>query len=290
MIIHGLKCCLSVLAVTMFLNMNAQEKVRVEGSDYFVIPANMTLEQAEMYAIEKAKLKVIGDNFGTVVASATSVTISNDYDHSLTKTFTFGETEVKGEWLSDLREPEIERKIINNEFVLKVTVAGVIRGKKNIAVPFSARVLRNGTEDNCESDRFRQNDKMYVSFQSSVQGYIAIYMTDGNIVQCLYPYNGMPSEKMAVEQDKRYVFFSKEHTNGLDPNLVNRCVLGCEQDNELNRVYLIFSQNLFSKAVDHTNGNMPRTLSFSEYYKWYSRLRMNDPMLSVKVFDIIISK
>lgn len=273
-------------------SLHAQQIRTVKGKELFVIPKSMTIDQAEAAAVDQVKLRIIADNFGTIVGSGTTMVMSNSNSESYTSSFTFGETEVKGEWLETTSGPFIERKVINNEFVLEVTIAGKIREIVSAPVMFSARVLRNGVTDNCESDSFRNGDYMYMSFQSPEDGYLSIYITDGNDVQCLYPYKGLPSEYMRVSADIRHLFFSKEQSGIIDPNRVDKCRLGCQNDNEHNRIYLIFSPNKYSKAVDYSasDSRMPRHLSFEEFLGWLSKLRRLDKELTCQSFDILISK
>lgn len=287
-----MRLCFIAILICMRIDVQAQQIRSAKGTDLYVIPKNMTLEQAEAFAVEQAKLRIIADNFGTIVGSASTMTMSSRNGESEASSFTFGETEVKGEWIETTNGPNIERKVVNNEFVLEVTIAGKIREIISAPIMYNAKVLRNGVTDNCESDSFKQRDYMYMSFQSPESGYVSIYITDGKDVQCLFPYEGLSAEYMKIMADKRYVFFSKENSGELDPMKVTRCPLGCRENNEHNRIYLIFSPNKYSKAVDYSASmdNMPRHLSFEEFHNWLSKLRRLDKELTCKPFDIIISK
>lgn len=273
-------------------NINAQETRTAKGTETYVIPKNMTIEQAEVEAVKQAQLRIIADNFGTIVGSASTMTFSNRNGKSTSSSFTFGDTEVKGEWIETTEGPHIERRVVNDEFVLYVTIAGKIREIVSAPIQFQAKVLRNGTEENCESEVFKHRDYMYMSFQSPESGYVTIYITDGKDVQCLFPYNGLSAEHMKVDADKRYIFFSKEESGELDPRRVSQCMLGCKEDNEHNRIYLIFSPNKYSKAVDYSSGivTMPRTLSYEEFHEWFSKLKRIDKETTCRIFDITISK
>lgn len=270
----------------------AQQTRSAKGTETYVIPRNMTIEQAEAEAVKQAKLRIIADNFGTVVGSASTMTFSNRDGKSTSSSFTFGDTEVKGEWIETTDGPHIVKRVVNDEFILDVTIAGKIREIISAPIQFQAKVLRNGTTDNCESDIFKHKDYMYMSFQSPESGYVTIYITDGQNVQCLFPYNGLPAEYMKIEADKRYVFFSKEESGELDPRRVSQCMMGCKDDNEHNRIYMIFSPNKYSKAVDYASGGieMPRMLSYEEFHEWFSKMKRIDKELTCRTFDITISK
>lgn len=286
---------MKVIAIILFIfcsayNVYAQQVHTAKGSISYVIPKNMTLEQAEIFAVQEAKAKIIAENFGTLVGSTTSMAIS-DSESSITS-FIFADLDEKGEWLETIDGPYITRRVHNNEFILDVTISGKIREIVSAPIQFQAKVLRNGVTDNCESSEFKNRDYMYMSFMSPTDGYVAVYITDGKDVQCLFPYNGLPAEYMKVVADKRYVFFSKENSGEIDPARVSRCQMGCQQDNEPNRIYLIFSPQKYTKAVDYSapERNMPRTLSYKDFHSWLSKNKRLDKEFTCKHFDINIRK
>ena len=270
----------------------AQQTKTAEGTIRYMIPQNLTLAQAEFYAVEQAKLQIIADNFGTIISRSDALTFKNKDGISSVESLTNAGLEVRGEWIATIGEPKIKRIVENNEYILVVSIRGQIREIISAPIDFHAKVLRNGVTDNCESDTFKQGDKMYMSFQTPEDGYVSIYITDGEVVQCLYPYKGLGDEIMKIEEDRRYIFFSKENSGELDPLYVPERRLGCNDDNEHDRIYLIFSPNKYSKAVDHSDENEigPRTLSFKDFHSWLSRLRRFDKELTYKVFDIVINK
>lgn len=285
------KTIMLVVLLTFTTSLHAQREITDRGTVSYVVPDNVTISQAEMFAVESAKLKIIADNFGTVLERYDNTSIMNKEGISSVESLTFAGAEVRGEWIATIGEPKITRKVINNKFVIDVTIMGRIREIISAPIEFRAKVLRNGVTDNCESDRFKVNDMMYMSFQAPEDGYVSVYMTDGKTVQCLFPYNGLPSEYMKVRSDERYVFFSKENSGEIDPFRVSECMLGCNGDNEHDRLYVIFSPHKYSKAVDHADAreDLPRILSNEEFHTWLSRLRRLDKELTYKVFDIVIN-
>ena len=68
-------------------------------------------------------------------------------------------------------------------------------------------MLRNATDDVFESDSFKENDRLYMSFHSPVAGYLTVYIFDGESdVYRMLPYSNQEIEAMPVEANKRYVF------------------------------------------------------------------------------------
>lgn len=104
-------------AVCLSVNASAQQTRTAKGTEIYVIPKNMTLDRAEAVAVEQAKLRIIADNFGTIVGSSSTMTLSNKNGVSQSEIFTFGETEVKGEWLETLDGPHVERKVVNKKVI-----------------------------------------------------------------------------------------------------------------------------------------------------------------------------
>ena len=74
--------------------------------------------------------------------------------------------------------------------------------------------------------------------------------------------------------------------------MVDEYTLTCDKELELNRLYVIFSPNLFSKAVDSQSDatSTPRMLGFSEYQKWLSNSRMRDTQMSLNIINLTITK
>lgn len=65
----------------------------------------------------------------------------------------------------------------------------------------------------------------------------------------------------------------------------------CKQSQETNHLFVIFSPNLFTKAVDNKNGNrLPRNLSYSDFQKWLVTCRVKDKEMIYKKIAITIKK
>lgn len=285
------KTVIIITALFSFVFPSPAQRVVTDNVTYtYWMSDDETVKTAEITAIKQAQLQMIADHFGTIVNSTTTITMSNVNGQSDVRNFTFGETEVKGEWLRTIGTPLIERQCIDNHFLIKVTIRGEIREIVSNPVNFRFKILRNGSDDRFESTNFKHGDYLCLSFQTPEDGYLTVYLTDGETVQCLYPYPGLPASAMNVRADRKYVLFSKEESGDLDPNLVRRMPLGCTRQTEHNRIYVIFSTNKFSKAVDYDGGEMPRHLSFKDFHSWLSSVRKRDTGMVVSPVDIIISK
>lgn len=281
---------LAILMLSIVFQASAQRTITDQIAYTYVMSETETIREAEMAAIKQAQLQMIADHFGTLVSSSSTITMSNVNGQSDIRDFTFGETEVKGEWIRTIGTTIIEKQCIDNQFIIKVAIKGEIREIVANPVNFQFKVLKNGSDDRFESTSFKHGDYLCLSFKTPEEGYLAVYITDGETVQCLYPYPGLPASAMVFKADRKYVLFSKENSGDLDPNMVRRMPLGCTKPLEHNRIYLIFSPNKFSKAVDYGGGEMPGYLSFTEFHSWLSSIRRRDTEMNVTPIDITISK
>ena len=268
----------------------AQKTVVGQITYTYVMSDVETVRDAQVEALRQAQIQLIADHFGTTVNSSTTITMSSENGNGSVRDFTIGETEVKGEWLRTIGTPLFQKACVDDHFIIKVTVKGEMREIVSNTVNCKFKVLRNGTGDRFESTTFKNRDYMYLSFQTPEEGYLAVYLTDGETVQCLFPYTGLPASAMNVKADRKYVLFSKEESGDLDPNQVKRMQLGCSGQMEHNRIYIIFSPNRFSKAVDQWNGDLPRSLSYNDFLSWLASVRKKDTRMGVHPVDITISK
>lgn len=268
--------------------LSAQKTVISQITYTYVMSDVETVRDAKVEALRQAQTQLIADHFGTTVNSSSTITMSGE--NGDISDFTIGETEVKGEWLRTIGTPIFQKSCVDDHFIIKVTVKGEMREIVSNAVNCRIKVLRNGTDDRYESTTFRNRDYMYLSFQTPEAGYLAVYLTDGETVQCLFPYSGLPASAMNVQADRQYILFSKEKSGDLDPTLVRRMQLGCSGPVEHNRLYVIFSPNRFSKALDRENGDLPRSLNYRDFLSWLASVRKNDTRMGSTPIDITISK
>lgn len=280
-----------LFALVGFLQLSAQTLKRVSGEYTYYAPENVTLEEAKRTALEKLKMKLIGDEFGTVVAQTNTTFVENTSEKSSVYFQSHGASEVKGEWIETIGSPEYHVNFEQNMLVVKVCVAGKIREIKSAKVSFDAKILCNGTEDRFECSDFKNGDKLYVSFTSPADGYVAIYLIDNKRnVFCLLPYPGDADGKVSVKHGKQYVFFSRNEEHKYEKNGIRREYdMKCGDGMESNQVYIIFSPKAFTKASDkEINGDLPRMLPYVDFEDWLSRCRRIDKDMVVEVRQITI--
>lgn len=164
-----------------------------------------------------------------------------------------------------------------------------------IVVDYKALVLRNGTDDNAAANTFQSGDDLYLSFLSPASGFVAVYLLDSEgHASCLLPYQNQQDGIYAVKGNQRYVFFNRS----LAPqDNADEYVLTCEDGQDRNEIYVIFSPNQFVKALDYTSerttkqsgtAGLPRELNSNDFQQWLKACQQRDGSMNVKRFPIII--
>lgn len=264
------------LLLAFHLDLCAQKTITAEGTYVFQAPSDITLERAKITALERAKIQIIAEHFGTVVRMDNTTVLSNVNDESSLSLYSVSGSQVKGEWVSTIGEPVYD--ITYNQeleaLAVSVTVKGVIREIVNASIPFITKTLRNGVEDRFESEDFRAGDNLFISFISPENGYLAIYLYDGTGVFRLLPLGSQRHMSVfPVTAGEKYVFFSD------DENLT----VECRGESELDKLYVIFSPKRFSTAVDEIpkSDEKPAFLGIGAFLKWLSVTRGQDSEMTV---------
>lgn len=270
-----------------------QREMTVRGEYIYNVPKNISPEEAERVAIERAKIGAIADAFGTIVSQNNSTFVANNGSKSQVDFFSLGGSEVKGEWLETIGTPECTPSFEKDMFIMKAVVKGRIREIVSAPIDFKAKILCNGTEDKFEQDNFKEGDDLYLSFQSPVDGYLAVYLLDNTRhAYCLLPYQNNAEGKVKVQHDTPYVFFSTKHVSATESPFVDEYTLTCSRSGgEFNQIFIIFSPNLFTKALDNSaNSLLPRELDYDDFQKWLVNSRKRDKEMRVETKYITIKK
>ena len=269
----------------------------MEGQFTYHAPENVTPAQAKAFALEQARLNAIAEEFGTIVAQTNITQIETDNAQTSTKFVSLGSSDVRGEWIEDIGKPEYVIIYEGNTQIITCKVKGKAREIVVSKTDYLVKVLRNGTDDKYESDQFKSGDDLFMSFQSPVKGFLAVYLVDDDEnVQCLLPYSGQQDGIYRVEANKRYVLFSEKDAPR-DP--VDEYVLQAEHSVEHNQIYVIFSPNQFVKAVDAASAKIadvagivgyPRELSFEKFHQWLAKCRRHDKSLCLTKILLTVKK
>lgn len=274
----------------------AQRVQTATGMYTFYAPMTITPAQAELAAIDRTKIDIIEKAFGTVVGVSNYTTVVNQGDNSQVSFLSLGESEVQGEWLETIGKPTIRHDFADNMQVITVTLTGRIREIKTAKTDIDAKILRNGITDKYESAQFKDGDDFYVSFETPVNGYVAIYLYDLSGVNRLLPMKHSGHPAYFVSAGTKYVFFADGISQLSDLEKKNLSTihsdygLTCNGESEVNRIYVVFSPNQFTTPRDELPdvASAPATLSFEDFQHWLSRSRKRDKDMSIRIRDIII--
>lgn len=282
-----------ILAICGIISVSADNIRTVEGVSIYYAPEGESLVEAKVKALQKAIENALAQEFGTNVM-AIKTSSKEIKDCNIKSEFTsLSSSEVKGEWLETIGEPEFAISYINDRTKIKVTVKGRAREINNEKIDITTRVLRNGIIDSAEDTHFNSGDFLYISFLAPVDGFVTIYFLDKDkTVYRLLPYTYRNEASVKVKAGHRYVFFSPENNtlDGIASHEVMEYNMTCDDDIENNMLYIIFSPNKYSKAIDKNEGyNVPYSLSFNEFQHWLTDRRKNDKMMNVIIKNIFIN-
>lgn len=268
----------------------SQKLKTVEGEYTYYAPENVTVEQARRTALDRAMIQALADEFGTIVSQQNVTRIENQGGRSDIDFLSIGGSEVKGEWIETIGEPIYNIRYEGNMLIVSCKVKGKAREIVSTGIDFQAKVLRNGTEDKFESDQFRSGDDLYLSFQSPVSGYLAVYLVDASKqAYCLLPYRNQTEGIYPVKANQRYLFFNIKEAPQQERSYVDEYVMTCEKEAEHNQLYVIFSPNQFAKASDNaTDDCLPREIRNDDFRQWLAKCRKRDKEMNIRMISIMI--
>lgn len=283
---------MAIMASSSFTTL--AQKVKTVKSEYtYYAPFNVSIEQAKATALERAMVQAIADEFGTVVSQHGSTQIINSNEQSSVNTQVYSSSDVKGEWIETIGEPQYDISTADNMLVVTVKVKGKARELVNAGIDIDVKILRNGTDNRFEDDTFNAGDDLYISFMSPVDGYLVVYLADeDDQAFCLLPYRGQNVASVRVEAGKRYVFGSRELAPSDELQIVDEYVMTAARTIEMNRLYAVFSPSQFTKAIDLLSDeeHLPRVLEFTAFDRWLANNRKHDTKMVVKVIPITVKK
>lgn len=281
-------CLLSLLFLPPVF---AQKLKTVEAEYTYHAPENVTLEQARRTALDRAKIQALAEAFGTLVSQYNTTQVENHNGQSTIDFSSIGGSEVKGEWIETLGEPTYHIRYEGNTLVVTCRVRGRAREIVSATLDLQTHVLRNGTDDRFESDQFRSGDDLYLSFQSPLAGFLAVYLVDADRQTfCLLPYRNQTEGIHPIEANRRYLFFHSASVPVAERPLVDEYTMTCDRSSEQNALYIIFSSNSFAKAADsEADASLPRQLPFEDFNRWLVGCRKMDEGMKVIIKMITIS-
>ena len=236
-------------------SLSAQCTCEVRGEYRYVVPEDVPLKKARRIAETQARVEAIAAEFGWFVVQSDTMQVQNRDSRSSVDFHSFSESEARGEWLSDRKEPQFTYSIDEHtgRQVVCCWVWGMAREITEAKIPFSAKILRRLPDPAFESDLFADGDSFYLYFSAPIDGYLAVYMRDTDGCQ-------------PVSGGSDYLFFSADKAAPADRPFVDEYVMTAAEDNEYNALYIIFSPTPFTKSLDmHVVDGLPRQLSYADF-------------------------
>lgn len=271
------KLLLTLMATAIAIAAYAQRTAMVTAEYSYYAPENVSLEEAKRIALERARIQAIADEFGTVVSQNNTTVVANRNGETDSRFISFGGSDVKGEWIETIGEPEYTINYEQGMLEVACRVKGLIREIAMATYDTKVKLLRNGTDTRNESSDFHSGDDFYLWFKSPIDGYLAVYLVDAaNTAFCLLPYRSQSDGIYRVAANQPYIFFSQATAPIAERSLVDEYVMTCDGIAETNLLYIIFSPNPFTKASDGGGGSLPRELDGDSFRQWVASARKQD--------------
>ena len=290
---------LIVLLCVLSNGIYGQRTANVTTSYKYYVEEGQSLAQAKEKALQLAQVQSIAKEFGTIINQSTTTVMSEDNGESKENFYALNSSDVKGEWIETKGEPKYKVEYVDDVLIVTVTVSGLLRELKSAAVDLDVKLMRLSNGDEMvESTDFKNGDDIFLQFSSPIDGYIAVYLVDGEGAFCLLPYHQDKLGKVKVKGGKRYTFFSEKEAPKESNGIVQQYTMTCSSDKQVenNKIYVIFSPNMFIKANDNNSGvneygmDLPRQLDFQSFNKWLSKNRKHDKDMVVVLENITIRK
>lgn len=289
---HFSKSLLVLFALLLPMAVCASDIKTVTGESTFYGESSHSLNDCKRFALEQARIAALAKEFGTTISQDV---YQRDMMSGATESNYFSmlnRTEVNGEWIADEGEPAYDvSHDADNNFVVTCKVKGKARRLTNEAPEFIASVLRNGNEPRFADTRFREGDDLKLFFRAPVNGYLVVYLVDDKRnVYSLLPYSNQSDGMVRTIRDRDYVFFDTAKADK-DFGEPDEIYITLDGDVERNQLYVLFSPNSFSRAVDSSSSaDLPRSLSYDAFTKWLTNVRKRDPKMGMKVMHLELTR
>jgi|GEM_PF-383319 len=281
--------------IPIALNAQSLKTVSVEGEAQTRIENNETREQAKERAEELAKLDAIQKEFGSYVEQNTDIHVE---DGKVNYNILAG-TKMKADWIRtthikfsypDQPADKTKEKII----WVKCTIEGEAReiaSRANIET-FALRC----PQKECKASDFDNKQSLYLYFKSPVDGYLSVFLDEGEITRRLLPYDQMDNQSaVKVKGDTEYIFFEKPKGTYESVN-ADELELYTTKPYEYNTLYVVFSEQPFVKPIlensltTDNNYIIPKNLPSTDFQEWMSNCRAASAAFQDKKLMIRINK
>lgn len=283
-----------VLLIICFCCLNSgiaqkQKIVSGHGSATYIVPSNISREDAIKIAIARAKDDAFIAEFGENLSNFQVATLANGKE-SFSEYSSTTEISRQYEWLEDTKEPAISFEIdgASGETVIHAEVWGKFR-KLGTRIEIEYKVLCNGIEKD-----FISGDQVSVSVKSPENGFLAIFTKEeSGYSYCWLPYFNEDGHPREIKHNQFYKFL-----DAFDPTFndyLRRAgsplTLVTDKAVEKLTVWFIFSPNVFSlPTMEYDRGAECYYTKIEDLDQWYYRAARDDSQLQKFEKTVIIKK
>ncbi len=289
-----------ILSTILWLNpfiVDAQKEkiVKVEGEVQVRIENNESRDQARERVEELAKLDAIQKAFGTYVEQVTDITVEEGkVNYSI-----LAGTKMKADWIRttsiNFSFPELQSGNAKDRIIwIKCSIEGEARAigsKANLDI-----LALRCPQKECAATDFKNKQNLYLYFKAPVEGYLSVFIDEGDKVRRLLPYERAENQSSVRTQgDIPYVFFEKPKGALASAN-TDELELYTNKSLEYNTLYVVFSEELYVKPIlemsqtDIDNYIYPKSLTSASFQEWLGDCRAASPSFQDKKIKIKISK
>ncbi len=260
--------------------------VEVEGTATYVYPEYISRAAAQEEVLRRAQENALEQAFGYDVGGTNYTYIDNSGSHFVFTSL----SQLRGVWVETLGKPQFTRSFHGDQDVISCTVRGKVR-ERSASQAWPEWQLQNA--QGVETSQFKNGEYYHISFQSSTNGYLAIYLIDEDgQANRLLPYAQQEESCYQIKRGVQYRFFDSSvgdvpGGHGTVDNMVQDCCFTCAVPFVVNDLYIIFSPNRFAVPVDelgHTNRNkerLPPQLPQKKFLSWLSKVQAADEEMCV---------
>lgn len=270
----------------------SQRIAKVSATYTYYASETISIEEAKRIALDRAKIQAIADEFGTIVSQSTSTVITNKNGESDSQFFALGGSDVKGEWIETIGNPEYQLKFENHFLVVTCSVIGEIREVRPSKLYFEIAILRNNQEAASDQIIFNNGDEMSLKFQASSSGYLSLFWADrkSNTVYKILPYCQDSHSLQNILANTPYIFFSKSNSNGMDPRYIDEYIMTCENGIEHNELVAVFSDKEYTMQNLQLLSTGMYGVSHNDFQSWLARIKRSSNDVLIKNYEIKITE
>jgi len=279
------------------------ELIEARGASYIPLE-RMSMPQAQAQAIQMAKVNALESIFGEKIFDTDLLNIRNTNLDGRVSTFTdyqkISRSFIVGHWVKDITPPDIKVRVdsLRNEVWIAAAVHGQVRKLRSPPYEVQANAL-NCNQPQCIKNTFRQNDRLYASFKSQVDGYLTIYLDvrAQGIVQRFLPFDNQEAnqEVFPIKANEEYIFFDKIGP-GIQLVIENENP-SIKEEIEVDGLYFVFSTEKFYQPAQASlvrkdealSANLslmlPPEVPRTTFEEWLAKLKLWE---NVKVIEQII--